>query len=738
MTDYTLLINQIQVQIKENHNNDITGPILQAILLALLDAINLTKADSDALPTRLSQLEADSLHRLVTDVQIQAWNGKSIVTWSAHINPNPDQPIVDNHVTLTVQNGESSVPYILALGNHSHPNIPTDEQIQIWNAKSDFSGDYNDLTNKPTIIEKQQGGGKGNPIYIDANNLTKLITYLTTHPDNDGNIVIPSLFSDISFLLERGGTCNISASGWSYNSDDRALMFDSAPSYFILTKNSVPSSPSMVIQLRLPEVLYYNNFFYIDFGQAWWGAKKVRVQWGNSPDEYNPDYSHDLGIQDVEGSVFKCSILAGVGGLRDIQIVLTDWEQNAEQSRIAEIGVVNFNGAGIRGTAMSRGIDDEVWRSITPAKNNFYFLGSSQKAWANVFAQALSTLGSTLNLYKVDPSDPSHPTLLASFNGTQLDIYSGGNRVLTINASGILPASGKSLGSTTAPWDSLAINGAVGIYYNGRQFLSKWNDDFVFNYANENPTKRLLFYGALISNIAVHYYTKIDDAVATLLTLGTENISFRDFRPVNNSTKLGTRTVPWGEMHANKWFPKQGDDSIFVEFVNNRFVFNGNMIVTGYLGVGEVGASTTDQYMQFSIFPAQTNLKLGNNDYKWLEIWCKTLFAEKIGTSANRVQEAYIERLYANEIIKNDLANWTFYSQIGLGIRTFTQLGVSMDDLNAIRSGQINKIEDESEDKLFYVTQVENSPADSNLVIYFGRDLCFQQVSSSQARIDRV
>ena len=155
--------------------------------------------------------------------------------------------------------------------------------------------------------------------------------------------------------------------------------------------------------------------------------------------------------------------------------------------------------------------------------------------------------------------------------------------------------------------------------------------------------------------------------------------------------------------------------------------------------MGEVGASTTDQYMQVSIYPAQTTLKLGDSVYKWAEIWGKKLFAtESIGDINNRVPKAYVNELYVNSIITTDTATWTFYSQIGLGVRTFTQLGVTMADLTAIRSGKINKIEDEGEDILFYVTQVENSPADSNLVIYFGRDLYFQQVSSTQARIDRI
>jgi len=39
---------------------------------------------------------------------------------------------------------------------------------------------------------------------------------------------------------------------------------------------------------------------------------------------------------------------------------------------------------------MSRGIDDGVYRSISPAKNNHYNLGSSSYKWANVYATTFS------------------------------------------------------------------------------------------------------------------------------------------------------------------------------------------------------------------------------------------------------------------------------------------------------------------------------------------------------------
>ena len=72
-----------------------------------------------------------------------------------------------------------------AEGNHSHGNKTvldgvTAEKVAAWDAKSDFSGSYNDLTNKPTIPEAY-----AHPASHPASMITGLATVATTGSYND-------------------------------------------------------------------------------------------------------------------------------------------------------------------------------------------------------------------------------------------------------------------------------------------------------------------------------------------------------------------------------------------------------------------------------------------------------------------------------------------------------------------------------------------------------------------------
>lgn len=737
MADYTSLISRIEAAIRENGENLITGPILQAILKDMINSINPTKADTTSVPTQLSQLQQTVNYRTVSDAEKTAWNAKSRAEWSSPTEPHPTNPQVDNYVYLTVTNG-TSVGYFLALANHTHPNIPTAAQIASWNAKSDFSGSYNDLTDKPDIIEVGSGGGRGNPIYIDANSETRLVDFIATHPEAANNVILPSLFSDISFLLTRGGNCIISGSGFTYDSNDRYKLFDSAPSYLVFTKSV--DDPTITIQLQLPQVYYWNCILYIDFGSQWWGASNVRVQWGNG------NYNNDLGTVNPGDSLYRAKFDAGNGGVRDIQITLSGWQSGADSARIAEIGLINFDGAGLRGTAMSRGIDDEVWRSITPATNNLYSLGTNAKKWASIFANYL-TLGMALITPAVRSNGQSLDlyvgnTLCASLTGSRLEIYSGGTLVMTLDSTGITPSGQRTLGTSANPWTALVLaTSGVLAFIGAQQFISLWSDDIVLNQGDGNSvaTKRLLYNAALINNVAHHFYATINGVMTQLFSMGVENISCRDLRPDANTRKLGTSGVPWGEIHGNRWFPKAGDDSVYAEFVNGRFVFNGNLIVTGYLGVGEIGAATSDQYVPVSVFPSLSTLTLGNEAYKWLEVWTQTLFASALGTSAKPVASAYITTLNVGEIVTEDRVEWSVSSVVGQGSKALSAFGASTNDLEAIRAGKIMKIYDPDTDILRSVVQVEGTEEGAtNTVVYFGRNLKLTQLSSTTARIDTV
>lgn len=104
-------------------------------------AITLSADDVNALPnttvipTALSDLTSDITHRTVTDIEKSTWNAKS--DFSGSYNDLTDKP---------------TIPTTLAeLTEDSTHRLVTDTEKSTWNNKSDFSGNYNDLTNKPTI-----------------------------------------------------------------------------------------------------------------------------------------------------------------------------------------------------------------------------------------------------------------------------------------------------------------------------------------------------------------------------------------------------------------------------------------------------------------------------------------------------------------------------------------------------------------------------------------------------------
>lgn len=134
-TDYTLLTNKPQI-----NGTTLTG--------------NLSTSDLGiTIPTALSDLTADSTHRLVTDTEKTTWNNKS--NFSGSYNDLTNKPTIPSKTSdLTNDAG------FISSYTETDPTVPshvksiTQSNITSWNNKSDFSGNYNDLSNKPTIPSK--------------------------------------------------------------------------------------------------------------------------------------------------------------------------------------------------------------------------------------------------------------------------------------------------------------------------------------------------------------------------------------------------------------------------------------------------------------------------------------------------------------------------------------------------------------------------------------------------------
>lgn len=92
-------------------------------------------SNKPSIPTALSDLTADSTHRLVSDTEKSTWNAKS-----------------DFNGSYTSLTNKPTIPTALSdLSQDLNYRTVTDVEKGVWNAKSNFSGSYVDLTNKPTI-----------------------------------------------------------------------------------------------------------------------------------------------------------------------------------------------------------------------------------------------------------------------------------------------------------------------------------------------------------------------------------------------------------------------------------------------------------------------------------------------------------------------------------------------------------------------------------------------------------
>lgn len=114
-------------------------------------------------PTKLSEMDDDTEHRTVSDSQIQAWNEahkNSQADWneenansSAYIKNKPQIPNITNDLTDELKQAYDDA----VKKKHTHSNMSvldgiTYENIESWNNKSEFDGQYSSLQGIPDDI----------------------------------------------------------------------------------------------------------------------------------------------------------------------------------------------------------------------------------------------------------------------------------------------------------------------------------------------------------------------------------------------------------------------------------------------------------------------------------------------------------------------------------------------------------------------------------------------------------
>ena len=86
-------------------------------------------------PTKLSELTDDSTHRLTTDTEKKKWNAKS--DFSGSYNDLTNKPSIPSKLSQ--------------MADDATHRVVTDADKTRWDNKSDFNGSYNSLNDKPTI-----------------------------------------------------------------------------------------------------------------------------------------------------------------------------------------------------------------------------------------------------------------------------------------------------------------------------------------------------------------------------------------------------------------------------------------------------------------------------------------------------------------------------------------------------------------------------------------------------------
>ena len=251
--------------------------------------------------------------------------------------------------------------------------------------------------------------------------------YLFTHPESSTNAtIIPFMNNDIAWLLKRGGSAVVKYDGVT-QSVDISNVFDGSPAFWIVDNRNITT---IVIELTLHKVFTWTNMAYCDFGSAYWLAKSIKIE------VMNTNYASDVWTTKLNitnnSSVYATADVSHTpvgasnagGGFNKIKFTFTDWYGiGTTNFRVAQLGIVNYNGLGLREPYMSRGTDDAVWRNITPAGNNSYNLGAVSYKWAN---------GYFTNINGVSVGDSPKFT----DNNTTYALSTSGNNIVLTPSSG--------------------------------------------------------------------------------------------------------------------------------------------------------------------------------------------------------------------------------------------------------------------------------------------------------------
>lgn len=185
---------------------------LQSWYDAMIDYID----EHSVSPEQIEEAVAEYLDEHPVQAPVQSVNGQQgdVVLSASDVGALPSSTVIPTRTSqLTNDSGfitAETDPVFSASPAHSITNA----DITAWNNKSDFSGNYNDLTNKPTIPSKtsqlQNDSGFLSSAVTSFNGQTGAVTYSAPVSSVDGKTgavsVLPSGGSSGQILSKRSGS----------------------------------------------------------------------------------------------------------------------------------------------------------------------------------------------------------------------------------------------------------------------------------------------------------------------------------------------------------------------------------------------------------------------------------------------------------------------------------------------------------------------------------------------------
>lgn len=357
-----------------------------------------TKSQISDMPTKLSQFTNDKGFLTSADVdtsQNHAHANKTVldkitqimldklagIAPGAEVNVQSDWSVADSSSDSFIKNKPTSMPASDVSAWAKASSKPAYTWNEIGSKPSTFppSGHTHD-DRYYTESEVNTKFQNLNPSYI-SDGYTSKAFYLNTHPENSG-VIIPFVNNDIAYLLKRGGSVKIMYDGVE-KTLDISNVFDGSPSYWAINPTDITE---IVIELTLHKAFTWTNTIYIDFGSASWRAKTIKIDVMNSV-AGETTWTNKASLTNYALGHYKIKMSHNDStGFNKVRFTLSTWNSPGN-FRISAIGIVNYGSFGLREVFVPRD-GGTLFGSLIPHATNAYDLGSSSKAWRNIFGNA--------------------------------------------------------------------------------------------------------------------------------------------------------------------------------------------------------------------------------------------------------------------------------------------------------------------------------------------------------------